>query len=251
MGAGANPGSPPWGKSGGPGGQCGLLSFLLSPPNNPERALLRPSEAPVHSRPWELSRPKWARNPIGPNCLWGLAGPRQPLLQVSSLLPCRDHLPQSGASCEPGLVRANRFVSGALKGPRAPGQCAAGQTAGKRGEGSGSPGKGRLPAPRPTWTGAGPGTPPGRLTCARPSLRLPTGGPDLHAPASRGPNPPTACSAPLAAPAPPPQVPPSSQRRWCWRATGSPQPSLTPRTLCTTSAFCSPETKGCLGRLRF
>lgn len=144
----------------------------------------------MHSRPWELWA-EWAGNPIGPNCLWGLAGPRQPLLPVSSLLPCRDHPPQSRASCEPGLVWANRFVSGALKGLRAPVQHAGGQTAGGRGDGSGSPGKGTAPCPRPHMDLSGArGFPWAGFTCARPSLCFPAAGPRLACRSPPRPEPP-------------------------------------------------------------
>ena len=122
---------------------------------------------------------------------------------MSSLLPCRDQPPQSRASCEPGLVWVNRFVSGALKGLRPPVKRAGGQTAGGRGEESGSPGKETALCPWPhvdmsgargfLWAG---------FTCACPSLRLPAGGPRLACCSPPRPEPPDCLLSPPRCPSP-------------------------------------------------
>lgn len=122
-------------------------------------------------------------------------------------------------------------------------QCAAGQTAGRReqravaAQGRG----GYLPPPHMDRSGAW-GSRPAHL-CS-PALR-PHGGPDLHAPASRGPNP-RLLARPPAAPAlsQMPFLPASLERRG-----QAPQPPNPPHP---APPACSalPETKGCLGRLR-
>lgn len=131
-------------------------------------------------------------------------GARQPSSgELSAAL--RGHLPQSGASCEPGLVEPRSWSRlRGLEGPRAM-QCAAGQTARQASRGQWQPRGRAATCPRPmdrsgAWA-------PRPTCCAAPSLRLPLR-PQTLRHTMAGPKPRLPCSAPSfaqpSADAPPP-----------------------------------------------